>query len=95
MDIDEFCIGQKFYCGDRVWRCTDRGSRTIVAICIDAMEIVMYSSTDKAKRYRTLSRDEAEKQGWFNGPPYAVAESVFDECDLGGCSLQPDCSADG
>jgi hypothetical protein len=26
---------------------------------------------------------------WYNGPPYAVAESVFDEYDIGGCSLEP------
>lgn len=26
---------------------------------------------------------------WYNGPPYAVVELVFDEYDLGGCSLDP------
>lgn len=26
---------------------------------------------------------------WQNGPPYAVAETVFDEHDLPGCSLEP------
>jgi hypothetical protein len=27
---------------------------------------------------------------WLNGPPYAVAELVFDEYDLGGCCpLEP------
>jgi hypothetical protein len=36
-----------------------------------------------------LSRDEAEAEGWFNGPPYAVAESVFDEYDIEGCSPEP------
>jgi len=36
-----------------------------------------------------LDRAEAESQGWLQGPPYAVAEEVFDECDLPGCSLNP------
>ena len=30
---------------------------------------------------------------WYNGPPYAVAETVFDEYDIEGCSLQPDSEA--
>lgn len=25
---------------------------------------------------------------WFNGPPYAVDETVFDENDIGGCSKE-------
>jgi len=27
---------------------------------------------------------------WFTGPPYAVAEEVFDEHSIEGCSLLPD-----
>ena len=38
----------------------------------------------------TLNRAEAEAKGWFNGPPYAVAESVFDENDMQGCSREQD-----
>ena len=30
-----------------------------------------------------------EDVSWYNGPPYAVAETVFDEYDLGGCQLDP------
>jgi hypothetical protein len=33
---------------------------------------------------RTLSGAEAAAEGWFRGPPYAVAESVFDENDIEG-----------
>ena len=29
--------------------------------------------------------DHDEGQGWFSGPPYIVAESVFDEYDMPGC----------
>jgi hypothetical protein len=35
---------------------------------------------------RTLSGAEAEAEGWFRGPPYAVVESVFDENGIKGCS---------
>jgi hypothetical protein len=44
--------------------------------------------SNQPDRRRTLSRSEAESAGWFNGPPYAVAEFVFDEYDLAGCSLE-------
>jgi hypothetical protein len=32
-----------------------------------------------------LSREDAEREGWFKGPPYAVVEVVFDETDLPAC----------
>ena len=38
---------------------------------------------------RGLSGPEAEAEGWLRGPPYAVAESVFDEIDIEGCSPGP------
>jgi hypothetical protein len=34
---------------------------------------------------RTLTREEAEADGWFNGPSYSVPETVFDEGDMEGC----------
>lgn len=46
------------------------------------------------ERHRTLSRAEAEAEGWFNGPPYAVAESVFDEYDMEDCSPEPEETAE-
>jgi len=64
MQHREFAIGTVFQCGERRWRCTDVGSRVIVAICLD----------------------HDDDPSWYNGPPYAVAESVFDENDMQGCS---------
>ena len=61
-----FQIGLEFYTASGKWRCTDIGTRVIVAITLD--------QTDES---------------WYNGPPYAVAETVFDEYDFGGCSLDP------
>jgi len=35
---------------------------------------------------RTIMTDDS----WLVGPPYAVAEEVFDEHSIEGCSLSPD-----
>ena len=34
MNKDEFQIGSEFYSGEKKWRCTDIGTRTIAAICL-------------------------------------------------------------
>ena len=63
----DFHVGLEFYTASGRWRCTDVGTRVIVAIRLDA-------------------RDSS----WYNGPPYSVAESVLDEYDVEGCSLDAD-----
>ena len=63
MQHSDFNIGLEFHTGAGRWRCTDVGSRVIVAIRLDAPDA-----------------------SWYNGPPYAVAETVLDENDLEGCS---------
>jgi hypothetical protein len=80
----EFNIGAEFWCGGRKWRCIDIGGRTIIAIRVDRVEV----GNRPPERRRVLSRAEAEAEGWFNGPPYAVVESVFDEYHLEGCSQE-------
>ena len=73
MTRDDFQIGTEFYTAAGQRRCTDIGTRVVVAIRLD--------------------KDDAS---WYNGPPFAVAEWVFDEYDLGGCSLDAsDFDADG
>ena len=62
----DFHIGTEFYTAAGYWRCTDIGSRVVIAIRLDAPDA-----------------------SWYTGPPYAVAECVFDEDDLEGCSLEP------
>ena len=86
MQHDEFRSSGTFWCGGGQWRCTDIGTRTIVAIRIDRVEV----ESGAPERRCMLSRAEAEAEGWFNGPPYAVAESVFDEYDMEGSSLEPE-----
>ena len=33
-----------------------------------------------------IKLDHEDDSSWYNGPPYAVAEFVFDEYDIEGCS---------
>jgi hypothetical protein len=86
MKRTDFAIGGEFWCDGRQWRCTDIGTRVIVAIRLDEVRV----GSNRPQLRRTLNRSEAEAEGWFNGPPYAVAESVFDEYDQEGCSLAPE-----
>lgn len=79
MRLDEFAIGMPFRRGDHLLRCTDIGTRTVVAIRIDEVEIAGTAGN------RTLDRRAAEAEGWFCGPPYPVAEIVFDEDDQEEC----------
>lgn len=60
-------IGLVFYTARKRWRCTDMGTRTIIAIALDAPD-----------------------ESWYNGPPYAVSEVVFDEYDFEGMSESPE-----
>jgi len=66
----DFAIGTQFTTdrGLRHWRCTDVGTRVVVAIR------VMPDDPDPS---------------WYHGPPYAVAEHVFDENDMEGCEREP------
>ncbi len=66
MEKNDFYIDFEFYTASGKWRCTDTGSRVIVAIKLDQKDASYYS-----------------------GPPYSVAETVFDEYDFEGCSLDP------
>lgn len=63
MRHEAFQIGLEFECGGQRWRCTDLGTRTVIAIALE----------------------HPEDPSWYNGPPYAVAETVFDEDDLEAC----------
>lgn len=61
MKHSDFEIGLEFGTATGLWRCTDIGTRTIIAINV------------------------TDDSSWMNGPPYAVAERVFDEYDMDGC----------
>ena len=89
MTLDEIRIGCEFWCFGRRWRCTDVGTRVVVAIRVD--EATLASHRDGVTTTtRTISGEEAEAIGWFDGPPYGVLETVFDEDDLEVCPLTQD-----
>lgn len=88
MNHSDFSIGLEFWCGDRRWRCTDVGTRVITAICLEPRNMVRSEPdpNDKAKRILTecVSPDPRD----LNGPPYGVAECVFNEYDMEACSVE-------
>jgi hypothetical protein len=102
----EFETGKTFRTGAGLWRTTDIGTRTIVAMRIDQVEVeecplpihgwplaarggeVDVRLLPDPRKRRVLGRSQAEAEGWFNGPPYAVAEQVFDEHGMKGCWME-------
>ena len=89
MQHSDFYIGLEFWCGTKRWRCTDVGTRVVVAISLEPRNMVCsdVDPADSTKRIQTrfVSVDPRD----LNGPPYGVAESVFDENDLEACAQLP------
>ena len=90
MRHDEFAIGIEFCCGGKRWRCTDVGTRVIVAICLEPREMVRMTRDPKDKTKYTQERFISDDPRDLNGPPYGIAESVFDEYDIEGCTIAPE-----
>ncbi len=87
MNHKEFSIGLEFYTATGKWRCTDVGTRTIVAIHLASrLTISCYGAGEP------FFVQGADDSSWFNGPPYALDECVFDELDMGGCYLGSECA---
>ncbi len=76
----DFSIGKEFMTDTGQWRCTDIGTRTITAIKISEVHVT-HLAEDGHMTSEVVSTDPS----WFNGPPYAVAESVFDEDSMVAC----------
>src|SRR3954447_7054196 len=83
MEHFEFVIGEAFTTGHGLWRCTDVGTRTVVAIRIDAAKVVSVLGGRETQSVVDPRRDPS----WLNRPPYALAETVFDEYDF--ATLRP------
>lgn len=79
MKLAEFQIGQEFTMSDHRWRCTDIGSRVVVAIRLSGPHEIGGSKP------RILTREEAEAIGMFNGPTYIVHETAIDEDSMKAC----------
>jgi hypothetical protein len=95
MRHSDFRIGVEFWCGAKRWRCTDVGSRDIVAISLEPHEIASYVPSAGGLEPGRLEHSITDDPSWLVGPPYAVEESVFDEYDLPGCSLTKEPAENG
>ena len=94
MNQAQFHIGLEFWCGDKRWRCTDVGSRVVVAISLESHEVVALVASPEDRSKLTEQRHATDDPSWLIGPPYDVAEYVFDEDSIQGCSLarEDDCA---
>lgn len=90
MTHGQFYIGLEFWCGGRRWRCTDVGSRVIVAISLEPHEVVETERSLGAPKEVRERRFVTNDPSWLNGPPFSIAEEVFDEYAMEGCSLSPE-----
>ena len=90
MHHTEFAIGVEFWCGGSRWRCTDVGTRVIVAISLEPHEVVGTKVAQLGNTKPATSLGMTNDPSWLKGPPYAVVETVFDEYDLKDCSIKQD-----
>jgi hypothetical protein len=86
MKHEDFRIGTESWCGGRRWRCTDVGRRVVVGVCLKPHEVVTVTAKGVESGGSTTTPRTARDESWLAGPPYAVAEEVFDEYSIGACS---------
>lgn len=67
MEHSEFQIGLEFWCGKRRWRCTDVGTRTVVAIRVHPVEMTTVQAGG-TKEHETPTYEQADAMAWFDGP---------------------------
>lgn len=82
MELSDFVIGETFWTQHGAFRCTDIGTRVVVAVKLGPREVSRAESVDGELRITKRIDDDPS---WLNGPPYAVEEVVFDENERGGC----------
>ncbi len=83
MELSDFAIGETFWTHAGAFRCTDVGTRVVVAVKLGPREVCEGPrSVDGELRITKRIDDDPS---WLNGPPYAVEEVVFDENELLGC----------
>lgn len=83
MKHSDFRIGTIFFTATGKWKCTDVGTRVIVAISLEPRTMVRTKTSDDGVQMREcfISNDPHD----LAGPPYGIPEYVFDEYDLEGC----------
>lgn len=88
MKHSDFHIGTEFFTETGKWRCTDVGTRVIVAISLEYRELVRVRWCESGERIeeRVTSDDPCD----LAGPPYMLVEHVFDEYSIEGCYTTAD-----
>lgn len=86
----EFRLGELFWCAGQRWRCTDIGTRVIVAISIEPHEVVTLDPVAGEHCTPIERRHVTHDPAWLTGPPYAISEAVFDEHSMVACSKERD-----
>ena len=82
MEFNDFVIGETFWTQQGAFRCTDIGTRVVVAVKLGPREVSRAESVDGELR---ITRRIDDDPSWLKGPPYAVEEVIFDENELLGC----------
>ena len=68
---------------NRDWLCRLPPRIELWLLDLDVVDLVTHSQTGEQRTQ--LGYADANAAGWFNGPPYAVAETVIDEDALEAC----------
>ena len=82
MELSDFAIGETFWTHAGAFRCTDIGTRVVVAVKLGARVI---ARAERVEGELQITKRIDDDPSWLNGPPYAVEEAVFDENELLGC----------
>jgi hypothetical protein len=82
MELSDFALGETFWTHAGAFRCTDIGTRVVVAVKLGPREVSRAESVDGELRITKRIDDDPS---WLNGPPYAIEELVFDENELVSC----------
>ena len=68
MNHSDFRIGIEFWCGGQRWRCTDVGSRVVVAISLEPHEVVTYVPSADRSTLGQFDRYLTDDPSWLVGP---------------------------
>jgi hypothetical protein len=82
MELSDFAIGETFWTPAGAFRCTDIGTRVVVAVKLGPPEVSRAESVDGELR---ITKQIDHDASWLNGPPYNVEEVIFDANGLLGC----------
>lgn len=87
---EHFKIGQIFWCAGNKWKCTDIGTRVIVAISLEPQTLISSSPNPENPKIHIQTEFTTSEPYVYDGPPYMILETVFDEDDLQGCYFNPE-----